>query len=136
MSIIINVIAIIAFGILFVATNKKKIIFLYALVGLSLSFNLGVALIAEPKDEVNTNLPNNMYYLGVEIWSSETLNNGNYKYTFGCVDSEDKPHDGMSYTWISSHPLRIDVPYILTMENNNTEDVNDDSILIVWQLAD
>lgn len=141
MSIIANSITIFAFAVVFSlgfslinnTANKKLFIAFYSIFGIIFLFCFGKA---SSNIETNAVLPDNMYYLGVEVWDSKKLNNGAYEYTFGCVDSKGMIHDGVSYTWISNHPMRIDVPYILTMDNNDTKDASDDNIVSLWQLAD
>lgn len=49
---------------------------------------------------------------------------------FGRVDSNH------TYRYGKSTYMRNDVPYILTMDSNKTEDISDDFILCVWQLVE
>lgn len=49
---------------------------------------------------------------------------------FGRVDSNN------TYRCEKSTYMRNDIPYILTMDSNGTEDISDDSILCVWQLKE
>lgn len=105
------------------------------IISIALLTNLLFCVMHQEKMELNTDLPDDMYYLGVEIWRSRCLENHTYEYTFGCVDSMEMAHEGISYVWNSDVPLRVDVPYILTMDGMGTEDVKDDKICCVWQLA-
>ena len=105
------------------------------IVMIALTSNIVMSSAYKEKPDLNTDLPDGMYYLGVEVWDSKCLDNHTYEYTFGCVDSMEMAHDGISYVWNSETPLRIDVPYILTMDGMGTEDVKDDEICCIWQLA-
>ena len=78
---------------------------------------------------MNTDLPDNMYYLGVEIVNIETLEDGVYQYEFGVVDMD---WINMLYLYRTNYQLDVDVPYMLTMDSMGTEDKLDDQIVVVW----
>ena len=78
---------------------------------------------------MNTDLPDNMYYLGVEIVNIETLEDGIYQYEFGVVDMD---WIGILYLYRADYQLDMDVPYMLTMDSMGTEDKLDDQIVVVW----
>lgn len=66
------------------------------------------------------------YYLNVEIFNQIDLNNGNYAVNFIGAES------GNIYTWIGEYEYPDDVPYLLTMDSKETDNVKDDEIIVVW----
>lgn len=65
-----------------------------------------------------------IYYMQAEVVYADASGT-----VFGRVDSN------YTYRYEKSTYMRNDVPYILTMDSNGTEDISDDSILCVWQLV-
>lgn len=66
------------------------------------------------------------YYLNAEIFNQIDLNNGNYAVNFINTES------GNIYTWIGEYEYPDDVPYLLTMDSKETDNVKDDEIIVVW----
>lgn len=76
------------------------------------------AIIEENKSDI--------YYLGAEIVSQINLNGATYEISF--VDVE----NGNVYKWIADYEYPDDVPYLLTMDSKETDNVKDDEIIVVW----
>ena len=70
------------------------------------------------------------YYLNAEIFNQIDLNNGNYAVNFINTES------GNIYTWIGEYEYPDDVPYLLTMDSKETDNVKDDEIIVVWMDMD
>ena len=70
------------------------------------------------------------YYLNAEILNQIDLNNGNYAVNFINTES------GNIYTWIGEYEYPDDVPYLLTMDSKETDNVKDDEIIVVWMDMD
>lgn len=67
-----------------------------------------------------------IYYLGAEIVSQINLNGATYEISF--IDVE----NGNVYKWIADYEYPDDVPYLLTMDSKETDNVKDDEIIVVW----
>ena len=85
----------------------------------------------EAEDEwLNTNLPDGMYYLGVQIADVTPMNNGTYLYSFDVVDDPNWPNN--IYLYESEKELDPYVPYMLTMDSLGDNDKLNDQIVVVW----
>ena len=85
----------------------------------------------ETEDEwLNTNLPDGMYYLGVQIVDETPITNGNYLYSFDVVDDPNWPNN--IYLYESEKELDPYVPYMLTMDSLGDNDKLNDQIVVVW----
>ena len=85
----------------------------------------------ETEDEwLNTDLPDGMYYLGVQIVDETPMTNGNYLYSFNVVDDPNWPNN--IYLYESEVQLNKDVPYMLTMDSLGDNDKLNDQIVVVW----
>lgn len=73
----------------------------------------------------NQNETPDIYYMQAEAIYTDASGT-----VFGRVDSNH------TYRYEKSTYMRNDIPYILTMDSNGTEDISDDSILCVWQLVE
>ena len=80
-------------------------------------------------EPMNTDLPEDMYYLGVEIVNVEPFEDGVYQYEFGVVDMD---WINTLYLYHTDYQLDMDVPYMLTIDSMGTEDKLDDQIVVVW----
>lgn len=80
-------------------------------------------------EPMNTDLPKDMYYLGVEVVNVEPLEDGVYQYEFGVVDMD---WIDILYLYRTDYQLDMDVPYMLIMDSMETEDKLDDQIVVVW----
>lgn len=86
---------------------------------------------SETKDEwLNTDLPDGMYYLGVQIIDETPMTNGSYLYSFDVVDDPNWPNN--IYLYESENELNPDVPYMLTMDSLGDNDKLNDQIVVVW----
>lgn len=86
-------------------------------------------IIAEKNAEIESLIEENksdIYYLGAEIVSQINLNGATYEISF--VDVE----NGNVYKWIADYEYPDDVPYLLTMDSKETDNVKDDEIIVVW----
>lgn len=86
-------------------------------------------IIAEKNAEIESLIKENKsdtYYLGAEIVSQINLNGATYEISF--VDVE----NGNVYKWIADYEYPDDVPYLLTMDSKETDNVKDDEIIVVW----
>ena len=90
-------------------------------------------IIEEIEDErYNTDLPDGMYYLGVEIVEKTTYANNQYQYAFAVVD--DTRFQGQLFIYVTESDLNMNVPYMLTMDDMGTKnDSLDDQIVVIWQ---
>ena len=79
---------------------------------------------------LNTNLPDGMYYLGVQIVDVTPMNNGTYLYSFDVVDDPNWLNN--IYLYESEKELNPDVPYMLTMDSLGDDDKLNDQIVVVW----
>lgn len=79
---------------------------------------------------LNTDLPENMYYLGVQIIEETPMTNGSYLYSFDVVDDPNWPNN--IYMYESETKLNPDVPYMLTMDSLGDNDKLNDQIVVVW----
>lgn len=61
-----------------------------------------------------------------EIVSCEQLDNGSYEVVFSVEQNQTQ-----AYIWISDEPME-DVPYLLTMNENDMADYTDDEIMVCW----
>ena len=85
----------------------------------------------ETEDEwFNTNLPDGMYYLGVQIVDVTPMDNGTYLYSFDVVDDPNWPNN--IYLYESEKELDPYVPYMLTMDSLGDNDKLNDQIVVVW----
>ena len=90
----------------------------------------------ESKNEIefdewlNTNLPDGMYYLGVQIVDVTPMDNGTYLYSFVVVDDPNWPNN--IYLYESEKELNPNVPYMLTMDSLRDNDKLNDQIVVVW----
>ena len=85
----------------------------------------------ETEDEwLNTDLPDGMYYLGVQIVDETPMTNGNYLYSFNVVDDPNWPNN--IYLYESEVQLNKDVPYMLTMDSLGDNDKLNDQIGVAW----
>ena len=84
----------------------------------------------ESDEWLNTNLPDGMYYLGVQIVDETPMTNGNYLYSFNVVDDPNWPNN--IYLYESEVQLNKDVPYMLTMDSLGDNDKLNDQIVVVW----
>ena len=85
----------------------------------------------ETEDEwFNTNLPDGMYYLGVQIVDVTPMDNGTYLYSFDVVDDPNWPNN--IYLYESEKELNSNVPYMLTMDSLGDDDKLNDQIVVVW----
>ena len=86
---------------------------------------------SETEDEwLNTDLPDGMYYLGVQIVDVAPMNNGTYLYSFDVVDDPNWLNN--IYLYESEKELNTDVPYMLTMDSLGDDDKLNDQIVVVW----
>lgn len=86
---------------------------------------------SETEDEwLNTDLPDGMYYLGVQIVDVTPMNNGTYLYSFDVVDDPNWPNN--IYLYESEKELDPYVPYMLTMDSLGDNDKLNDQIVVVW----
>lgn len=86
---------------------------------------------SETEDEwLNTDLPDGMYYLGVQIVDVTPMTNGSYLYSFDVVDDPNWPNN--IYVYESEIQLNKDVPYMLTMDSLGDDDKLNDQIVVVW----
>ena len=86
---------------------------------------------SETEDEwLNTDLPDGMYYLGVQIVDVALMNNGTYLYSFDVVDDPNWLNN--IYLYESEKELNTDVPYMLTMDSLGDDDKLNDQIVVVW----
>lgn len=88
---------------------------------------------SEPETEnewLNTNLPDGMYYLGVQIVDVTPMTNGSYLYSFDVVDDPNWPNN--IYLYESEIQLNKNVPYMLTMDSLGDNDKLNDQIVVVW----
>lgn len=86
---------------------------------------------SEVEDEwLNTNLPDGMYYLGVQIVDVTPMDNGTYLYSFDVVDDPNWPNN--IYLYESEKELNPNVPYMLTMDSLGDNDKLNDQIVVVW----
>ena len=106
-----------------------------AIIGIALALEFAMAMHLNKKPTLNSDLPDDMYYLGVQAVDS-WIDSGKYYYEFGCPDSMEMPHEGITYIWESTSPLYIDYPYMLTMDSMGTKDVEDDEIVCIWRLIE
>ena len=84
----------------------------------------------ESDEWLNTDLPDNMYYLGVQIVGETPMTNGSYLYSFEVVDDPNWLNN--IYLYESETQLNKDVPYMLTMDNLGDDDKLNDQIVVVW----
>lgn len=84
----------------------------------------------ESDEWLNTNLPDGMYYLGVQIVDVTPMNNGTYLYSFDVVDDPNWPNN--IYLYESEKKLDPYVPYMLTMDSLGDNDKLNDQIVVVW----
>lgn len=84
---------------------------------------------AESDEWLNTDLPDSMYYLGVQIIDETPVENG-YLYSFDVVDDPNWPNN--IYMYESETKLNSDVPYMLTMDSLGDNDKLNDQIVVVW----
>lgn len=85
----------------------------------------------ETEDEwLNTDLPDGMYYLGVQIVDVTPMDNGTYLYSFDVVDDPNWLNN--IYLYESEKELNTDVPYMLTMDSLGDDDKLNDQIVVVW----
>lgn len=85
---------------------------------------------AESDEWLNTDLPENMYYLGVQIVDETPMTNGSYLYSFEVVDDPNWLNN--IYLYESEKKLNPDVPYMLTMDSLGDNDKLNDQIVVVW----
>lgn len=85
---------------------------------------------AESDEWLNTDLPDGMYYLGVQIVDETLMTNGSYLYSFDVVDDPNWPNN--IYMYESETKLNSDVPYMLTMDSLGDNDKLNDQIVVVW----
>lgn len=85
---------------------------------------------AESDEWLNTDLPDGMYYLGVQIVDVIPMNNGTYLYSFDVVDDPNWPNN--IYLYESEKELNSNVPYMLTMDSLGDNDKLNDQIVVVW----
>lgn len=86
--------------------------------------------------ETNTDLPDGIYYLGVELVSSETFVADDmeyHHYEFGVIDCENRSD---MYSYDTLEVLDPEVPYMLTMDSMGTKGYEDDEIITVWRCVD
>ena len=90
-------------------------------------------IVEEVEDErYNTDLPDNMYYLGVEIVEKTVYADNQYQYSFAVID--DTRFQGQLFIYVTESDLNINAPYMLTMDNMGTvNDALDDQIVVIWQ---
>ena len=90
-------------------------------------------VIEEVEDErYNTDLPDGMYYLGVEIVEKTIYADNQYQYSFAVID--DTRFQGQLFIYVTESDLDVNVPYMLTMDDMGTEnDSLDDQIVVIWQ---
>lgn len=88
----------------------------------------------EPETEsdewLNTDLPDDMYYLGVQIIDETPMTNGSYLYSFEVVDDPNWLNN--IYLYESETQLNKDVPYMLTMDSLGDDDKLNDQIVVIW----
>ena len=88
----------------------------------------------EPETEsdewLNTDLPDGMYYLGVQITDETPMTNGNYLYSFKVVDDPNWLNN--IYLYESEIQLNKNIPYMLTMDSLGDNDKLNDQIVVVW----
>ena len=85
----------------------------------------------ETEDEwLNTDLPDDMYYLGVQIIDETPMTNGSYLYSFEVVDDPNWLNN--IYLYESETQLNKDVPYMLTMDSLGDDDKLNDQIVVIW----
>ena len=84
----------------------------------------------ESDEWLNTDLPDGMYYLGVQIVDVTPMDNGTYLYSFDVVDDPNWPNN--IYLYESEKELNPDVPYMLTMDSLGDDDKLNDQIVVVW----
>ena len=70
-----------------------------------------------------------MYYQPADLIDEYLGEDGIYHITFIMTENE---NDGNIYLWDSEGILPDDIPYLLCMDSNGTEDITDDEILVVW----
>lgn len=83
----------------------------------------------ESDEWLNTDLPDDMYYLGVQIVDETPVENG-YLYSFDVVDDPNWPNN--IYIYESETQLNKDIPYMLTMDSLGDNDKLNDQIVVVW----
>lgn len=84
----------------------------------------------ESDEWLNTDLPDGMYYLGVQIVDETPMTNGSYLYSFDVVDDPNWPNN--IYMYESETQLNKDIPYMLTMDSLGDNDKLNDQIVVVW----
>ena len=84
----------------------------------------------ESDEWLNTDLPDGMYYLGVQIIDETPMTNGSYLYGFEVVDDPNWPNN--IYLYESETQLNKNVPYMLTMDSLGDNDKLNDQIVVVW----
>lgn len=88
----------------------------------------------ESDEWLNTDLPDGMYYLGVQIVDVTPMDNGTYLYSFDVVDDPNWPNN--IYLYESEKELSPDVPYMLTMDSLGDDDKLNDQIVVVWSCVE
>ena len=78
-----------------------------------------------PVDKIETVIVPEFYYEGAEIADQKRLDDGTYEIRFVA--------NGEFYIWIDKVEYPEDAPYLLTMESNETVDLKDDEIVVVWK---
>lgn len=84
----------------------------------------------ESDEWLNTDLPDGMYYLGVQIVEETPMTNGSYLYSFDVVDDPNWLNN--IYMYESETQLNKDIPYMLTMDSLGDNDKLNDQIVVVW----
>ena len=96
-----------------------------------INYNKDSKTIIEDKS-YNTDLPDGMYYLGVEIIEKTIYADNQYQYSFAVID--DTRFQGQLFIYVTKSDLNVNVPYMLTMDDMGTKnDSLDDQIVVIWQ---